>query len=92
VSASTPSPQGPTEAKPGAGGEGEGVGEDQADSINIYAVLVSTPALLPFDLGTPAFSQVRDPVQSESPSPNKDENEEDEGTNESMSTKKDDEA
>jgi hypothetical protein len=41
-------------------------------------VLVSTHALGPFDLGTPEFSKVRDPALSESPSPSKDDTEEDE--------------
>jgi hypothetical protein len=85
VSASTRATQVPAEAKTTEGGEG--VGEDQVDSINTNAVLVSTHALGPFDLGTPEFSQVRDPAQSESPIPNKDDTEENEGKNESMSTR-----
>jgi hypothetical protein len=50
-------------------------------------VLVSTQALGPFDFGTPASNQVCDHTPSESPSPNKDDTEEDEGNNESMRTK-----
>jgi hypothetical protein len=83
VSASTQAPQVPAEAKPTEGGEG--VGEDQVNSIDTHAVLVSTHALGPFDLRTPTFSQVRDPAPSEIPSPNKDDTEEYEGKNESMS-------
>jgi hypothetical protein len=59
VSASTQSPQVIAEAKPTE--EGEGVGEDQIYSINTDDVTVSTHALGTFDLGTPEFSQVRDP-------------------------------
>jgi hypothetical protein len=88
MSASTQAPQVPAEAKPPE--RGEGVGEDQAYSINTDAVLVSTQALVHFDLGTPAFNQVHDPEPGKSPSTNKDDTEEDEGTNESMSTNKDD--
>jgi hypothetical protein len=88
--ASTHSPPVPAEAKPKEGGEG--VGEDQADSINTNAVLVSTQSPVPFDLGTPEFSQVRGHAPSESPSTKKNETEEDEGKNESLSTYKDDEA
>jgi hypothetical protein len=86
VSASTQAPKVPAESTPTEGGEG--VGEDQGDSINTDDVLVSTQALGPFDLGTPVFSQVCDPARSEIPSPNKDDTEENEGKNESMSTKK----
>jgi hypothetical protein len=50
-------------------------------------VLVSTQALLPFDLGTPEFNQVHGPASSESPGTNEDDIEEDEGNNESMSKK-----
>jgi hypothetical protein len=88
--ASTQAHQVPARAKPREGGEG--VGEDQADSINTNAVLVSTQAPVHFYLGTPEFSQVRDPAPSEIPSTNKDDTEEDGGNNESMSTNKDDES
>jgi hypothetical protein len=85
VSASTHAPQVPAEAKPTEGDEV--VGEDQVDSINTNAVLVSTHALGPFALGTPEFNQVLDPAPSESPRPNKDDTQEEEGKNEGMSTK-----
>jgi hypothetical protein len=88
--ASTQAPQVPPEAKPREGGEG--VREDQADSINTNAVFVSTQAPVTFDIGTPESSQVRDPAPGESPSTNKDYAEEDESNNESLITKKDDEA
>jgi hypothetical protein len=81
VYASTQAPQVPAEAKPTE--LGEGVGEYQVYSINNNDVLVSTHALGPFDLGTPEFSQVRDTALIESPSPSKNNTEEDE----SMSTK-----
>jgi hypothetical protein len=45
-----------------------------------------------FGLGTPIFSQVRDPAPSESSSTNKNDTEEYEGNNESMITNKDDES
>jgi hypothetical protein len=75
VYAYTQVPQVFAEAKPTE--EGEGIGEDQVDSINTDAVLVSTRALGPFDCGTLELSQVRDPAQSESPIQNKDDTEED---------------
>jgi hypothetical protein len=55
-------------------------------------VIVSTKAPVPFDLGTPEFSQVQDPAPSESTSAKKDDTEEDEGINSIMSTNKDDES
>jgi hypothetical protein len=73
MSASTQAPQVTAEAKPREGGER--VGEDQVDSINTDDVLVSTHALVNFDLGTPAFSQVRDPAPSDSPIIKKDDTE-----------------
>jgi hypothetical protein len=88
--ASTHTPQFPAEAKSREGGEG--FGEDRADSINTDAVSASTWAPVKFDMNTPEFSQVRDPAPSEIPSTNKDDTEEDEGNNESMSTNKEDEA
>jgi hypothetical protein len=64
----------------------------QADSINTDAVFVSTQAPVTFDIATPEFSQVHDTAPSEIPSTNKDDAEEDESNNESLSTNKDDEA
>jgi hypothetical protein len=78
-------PQVPAEAKPTEGGEG--VREVEVDSINTDAVLVSTHALVPFDLGTPEFSQGHYPAPSESPSQKNNDIEEDEGKNERMSKK-----